>query len=457
MSKLEKDLSQGSVVKQLLIFAFPFIISNLIQALYSVADMIIVGQMAGTISMSGVNIGSQITLLFMNIGIGMSVGATVLIGQYKGAGQRDHLRETIATLFIVLGALGVALTLGIIFSLDPILDLIKTPIESYSEAKEYLFVTTLGILFIFGYNALAAIMRGMGDSKSPLIFVGVACGINILLDLLLVGPLDMKALGAAVATIVSQAISMVLCVIYLKRKKFVFDFSLKSFKISKSSVGMLIKVGLPTTIQNVAVSLSFTVLLAIVNNMGVTQSAAVGAVGKFNTFGILPALAVSSAISAMVAQNVGAGRYDRAQKTMIIGFLLAMAMSIIVFVLTALFPEQILSIFDDDPELIKEGAKYMQSFKYDFLIVPIQFSLTGLFLGSGKSVFALINSVLSSLLFRIPAAYLLGVVMEGGMQGLGWGGPIASAAASVIAFVYFLTGHWKKNNILKEREFQAAD
>ena len=215
-NRFERDLSQGNVAKQLLIFAWPFILSNLIQALYNVADMIIVGNFCGATSMSGVNIGGQVTFLLTNIVVGLSVGGTVLIGQFKGKNDKDAMREIIGTLFTTLLVLGVVMT-GLMIALRrPILHLINTPAESFEQADAYLIITTLGTLFIFGYNALSAVMRGMGDSRHPLMFVGVACVTNIVLDLLLVGPLGMRAQGAALATIASQALSMVLCIVYMK-------------------------------------------------------------------------------------------------------------------------------------------------------------------------------------------------------------------------------------------------
>lgn len=204
MSKFEKNLSQGSVVKQLILFSLPFLISNIIQSIYSVADMIIVGQFAGTVSMSGVNIGGQVTFLITNMIIGLTVGATVMIGQYLGAGDRKALSETIGTLFTTILILAAVITVAMLFLQTPILKLIQTPAESFSEAKDYFFVTMLGTVFIFAYNALSAVMRGMGDSKNPLIFVTIACVVNIVLDYILVAKFYMGAMGAAVATVISQ-------------------------------------------------------------------------------------------------------------------------------------------------------------------------------------------------------------------------------------------------------------
>lgn len=453
MSKFEKDLSQGSVAKQLILFALPFIISNVIQSLYSVADMVIVGQFAGTVSMSGVNIGSQITLLMTNLVIGLSAGGTVLIAQYLGAGMKQELKETIGTLFTTLLVAAVVLTVFMLFFRTQALRLIKTPAESFDEANRYLLITTLGTLFIFGYNALSAVMRGMGDSKRPLYFVAIACVTNIVLDIVLVAGFHMAATGAALATIFSQAVSMILCIIYLKRNDFVFDFGLKSFGFHKERLQKLMQVGIPTTVQNVTVGISFLFLTAMVNSLGVTASAAVGAVGKFNTFAILPALAISSAISAMSAQNIGAGEQKRAVDTMKTGMIMSICITVVIFVLARLFPGPILRMFANDDAMIAAGTVYMSTMTFDYLIAPFIFSLNGLYIGSGHTVFSLINSVLSSLAFRIPAAYIFGIVMELGLKGVGMGAPIASAAALVLGVIYFFSGKWKEATILaKEAE-----
>ncbi len=449
MNQFEKDLSQGSVAKQLFLFAIPFIITNLVQSLYSVADMIIVGQFAGTVSMSGVNIGSQVSLLITMLVIGLSAGGTVLIAQYKGFGAREELTRTIGTLFSVLFVLAIVLTVVMFVFSVPILHLIQTPPEAFEEAKRYLLVTVAGTIFIFGYNAFSAVFRGMGNSKFPLIFVSIACLANVFLDLLLVAYFKMGALGAAVATVSSQALSMILCIIFLRRSDFVFDFRLKSFRFHKEQLKKLLEVGIPTSIQNTITHISFIVLTAMVNTISVAASAGVGAVAKFNSFAILPAIAVGNSVSAMSAQNIGAGEEKRAVKTMNIGILLAFVMSLIMFVIATLFPEPILQIFGNDPDMIREGARYMQAFKYDFLIVPVLFCFNGLFIGSGHSTFSLINSILSSIIIRIPISYLFGMSMGQGVFGVGIGAPLATLVSSVIGLFYFLSDRWRQSTLLQ--------
>lgn len=445
----EKNLVSGSVVKQLIIFSIPMLISNIVQSIYSVADMMIVGQFSGPSGISAVNIGSQATFLLTNMVFGLSVGATVLIGQYLGSGEKERMKKTVSTLFTTLVILGVVLTVIMLFLEVPLLKLIQTPTESFKETQDYYFVTILGLIFIFIYNALSAVMRGMGNSTVPLVFVSIACGVNIALDFLFVGAFKMGALGAAIATVISQAVSAILCIIYLKKIDFCFDFKFKSFEIDKESLRMILKVGVPSSIQNVLTTVSFLFLTALVNTIGMEASAAVGVVGKFNGFAILPALAMSSSISAMSAQNLGAGEYKRAKKTMYVGLAIAMVISTLIFVLVTLFPEPIIKMFDDDPLMVQYGVEYIKTFSFDYLIVPIMFCLTGLFIGAGHTTYSFITGVTSSILVRIPASYFFGMVLDWGLMGVGLGAPLASVVATIIALVLYFSGAWKKMKIVK--------
>ena len=449
---LERDLTQGNVVIQLIKFALPFMLSNLIQTLYGVADMLIVGNYCGPEGIAGVNIGGQVTFIMTNIVIGFSVGGTVVIAQYLGSNDRKGMRESIGTLLTFLLAAAVVLTVSMMLLSDTILHLMQTPSEAYGQAREYLDITLAGTIFIFGYNAFSAILRGLGDSRRPLIFVSIACGINVVLDLLFVGGFGMEAAGAAIATVISQAISMIACIVYLRRSGFEFDFKPRSFRFYPERFRLLLKIGIPISIQNVITNFSFLVLTTIANGIGVTASAAVGIVGKYNGFAILPAIAVGSSVSAMVAQNMGAGLVDRAKKTFRTGFALAFSVTFVVFVITQLFPGQILSIFGDDQEMIRAGIEYMRSFSLDYIIVPATFCLNGLITGSGHTVISSVCGILSSIGFRIPIAILFGLVLQKGLWGLGLAAPVATTASGLILFIFYITGKWKKNMVIRRVE-----
>ena len=238
---------------------------------------------------------------------------------------------------------------------------------------------------------------------------------------------------------------MILCIIYLSKNNFIFDFSLESFRaFSKKQLKLILKVGIPTSIQNVASGLSFLFLTTLVNTMGVMASAAVGAVGKLNGFAILPGVAMSTSVSAMSAQSIGAGEYKRASHTMYTGVAVSLGISIIIFALVGIFPETFMRMFGKDPEFIECGVNYIKTFKYDYLIAPVFFCYNGLFIGSGHTTFSLINGMLSSILFRIPASFVFGIALQYGLSGVGLGAPVASIAALALCITFYLSGKWKK-------------
>jgi putative MATE family efflux protein len=445
---IETNLSQGSILGKLIRFSVPFLLSNLVQSLYNVADMLVVGNFSGTHSMSGVVIGGQVTFILTIVVIGLSMGATVLIGQYIGAGNRRGLERVTATIITLLIAIALVLTVAMLALKGPILRLIRTPQEAFAEADSYLVVTVSGVVFIFGYNAFSAILRGMGNSRQPFYFVLIACITNIVLDLLFVAVFHWDAFGAALATVISQALSMILCIVYLKRNNFQFDFKLKSFKIYPDQLRMIFRIGLPTCLQNAVTSLSFLFLTAIVNTVGgVAASAAVGAEGKFNSFAFMPTQAMSASISAMSAQNIGAGRLDRAVRSCRIGILASAFFTYSLFVLVQLFPAAILSVFGDDPDMIANGVVYMRIFSSEFLIIPFLFCINGFLIGGGHTMFTLFNSVLSAVLLRVPVCYIFAITLNWGIRGVALGAPAAAAGSMVMVIIYLMTGRWKRSVI----------
>ena len=447
-NKLETNLSEGSVLKQLIKFALPFLASNIVQSFYNVADMLIVGNFCGPESMSGVNIGGQVTFILTNTVIGLCVGATVLVGQYVGAGNKEALKRVTATIITLLLWIGLGLTAVMLVFKQPILALIQTPAESFAESDRYLIVTVIGTIFIFGYNALSGILRGMGDSKHPFYFVLIACITNIILDLIFVAVFKWAAFGAAVATVISQALSMILCIRFMVRNGFIFDFKPSSFKIHKDQLKLIFKIGLPSCIQNSVVSMSFLFITAIVNIVGgVSASAAVGAWGKFNSFAFMPTIAISASISTIAAQNIGANRLDRAVHTCKIGTVASAVVTFLFFGLVWMFPAQILSLFGTDPKMIEAGLVYIRSFSFDFLFIPFIFCINGLLIGGGHTMFTLINSLISSIVLRVPVCYFFAVVLDWGLFGVGMGAPAASAASLLLIIGFLISGRWKHNVI----------
>lgn len=449
MANFQTDLTQGSVSKNLIRFSLPFLLSNVIQALYSVADMLIVGWLRGDEAISGVSLGSQVTMLVTNLVIGFTVGGTVLISQYFGAKKHKDVNESIGTLFSMLIIASILLTSIFIGFAKPILNLLQTPAESYQEAHSYLVICLLGTIFIFGYNAVSSILRALGDSKSPFWFVLIACIVNIGLDFLFIGAFNRSADGAALATIIAQGISLVISVIWLIKKGFSFDFKFKSFIPKGDKLLKIFKLGLPSSIQNTISSISFLLMTTLANNYGgVDASTAIGVVGKFNTFAILPALAMSSSVSAMAGQNIGAGYYDRAKKTMWIAIKIAFCISAVIFALVQIFPGAIIKIFTDTPKVIEYGISYMRAFAFDYLFVAFFFCFNGLIIASGHTTFSLINGITCSVLLRMPVAWLLGYTCNLGMFGIGAGAPASTLGSILLCGWFIFTGRWKKNRLM---------
>lgn len=447
--KFRQDLTQGSVGKQLIKFAIPFLLSNLLQAFYSVADMIIVGRLCGTHGITGVNIGSQINILVTGAAFGLAVGGTVLIAQYGGAKKFDEQRKTIGTLFTAYMILSVICTAVMLLLGTTLLDLLNTPEVAYVEAENYYNICMAGLVFMFAYNVISAILRGMGDSKRPLYFVIIATIVNIIGDIILVGPFKMGAAGAAYATVAAQALSVVLSLIYLAKNHFFAGYTKSDFKIDREKMKMLLKLGLPSSVQQVVVSFSFLTLTALVNSLPNADiaSACQGIGGKVNSFAILPSLAMSSAVSSMAGQNIGAGETARAKKTMMTGMGIAFAISSLVFVIVELFPQPIISLFDTNPDVISIGTEYMRFIALDYLFVPFQFCMNGLAIGAGYTNFALFNACFSSILVRVPFAYLIVELTDLGFNGIGLVTGLATLASIVVGIIFVASGKWKTPKI----------
>lgn len=445
---MEKDLTEGNIYKSLISFSIPFIIANFIQALYGAVDLIVIGYFTDTSGLSAVSIGTQVMQIVNGMILGLTMGGTILVGQYYGAKREEDTTKTIGTIFSLGFIISIFITIFMFLLTKPLLSIMQTPSEAFIDASNYVFIASSGVIFIFGYNAISAILRGLGDSKSPLYFIGIACIFNIILDIFFVGTLDMRASGAALATISSQAISMFLAIIYLKRKKFIFDFKLNNFAIDKIKARRLFALGFPLSLQEVLLWGSFLVIVSIANSMGVAESAAVGIIAKVETFAMLPPMALSYAMSALAAQNIGANKPERAKRSLNISIVLSLIFSFFFFGWAQFFPESIMNIFKADSAVVLAGVTYLKSFSFDFMLVAFKFNLNGFLNGCGCTTFAMINGVTSSVLIRVPLAYLLSLYISKSMLGLGAATPIASIVSIIVSLLYMRTGKWKDQTVL---------
>lgn len=442
-----KDLTSGNIYKSLIRFSIPFIIANLIQALYGTTDLLVIGLFTDTAGLSGVSIATQVMQIVNGLIVGITMGGTILIGQYIGSKNMKDTKETIGTLFIIGGVISIIIPTAMFIFKDKLLILLNTPPSAYKDALNYILIASVGTIFIFGYNAISAILRGLGDSKSPVYFISIACVINILLDFILVGYFKFRAGGAALATVISQGVSMIIGLIHITKKKNIFEFNKKSFKIYPDKIKKLIQIGAPLSLQEVLLWGSFLFIVAIANQIGVSESAAVGIVAKFETFSMLPPMAFSYALAAIAAQNIGAKKPERAMKALKASILLSFLSCSIFLLWSQLHPQSIMGIFKADIGVTMAGAEYLKLYSLDFLLVPFKFNLNGFLNGAGRTTFTMINGSVNSLFIRIPMAYIFGVVLKGGLLGLGLSVPVASILSIVVSIIYIGRGKWKEGII----------
>ncbi|MCI5503961.1 MAG: MATE family efflux transporter [Eubacterium sp.] len=448
MSKTENKLTEGSITKTLVVFSLPFIGSFLLQALYSVVDLLIVSHFAGTYSISGLNIVAQLTDMVLCFAIGFLSGATVLIAQYLGAGKKEDMIKTIQTSFTFILMLGVIVTVVMLALVHPVLNLLQTPAESYQEAYRYYVVVMAGVIFIFMYNAIASILRGMGDSKHPMFFVLIATVSNIILDLIFVGGFQMGAGGAALATVIAQAFSVVISVIYLKKIDFPFDFRLSSFRIDRKTLRNLMRLGIPSAFQNTILNVSLVFLIGMANILGVYASAAVGIAAKINVIFILPNVALHSSLATIVGQNVGAGKLERGVKTVRLEFLISAGYSLIICAIMWFFSKELLQIFTNDPNTLQVGAQYFKGHCWDyFVVMPLAYCLGGLYIGTGHTMYVAIANLCGAVISRMPLAYVFSQLAGFGVLGIGIAYPISTTVTVTVYLIFLVMGKWKESTV----------
>ena len=466
MSKFQKDLTKGSVARHLIVFSLPFLAANFLQALYNMSDMFFVARFNGAAGATAVGVGGQLSILLLNLIAGLAVGATVLIARFLGAGKQKDVERTVSTVFTLYGAAAVVLTV-VMFILNPlILRLLVSEEAVYKDTLLYANICTGGMIFIFGYNAVSAVLRGMGDSKHPLYFVTISSVLDIGMNALFCGVFRWGAAGAAWSTVFAQGLSFLLSVWFLRRQKFMFDFHPKSFRIDKDIAMQLLRVGLPASIGGTTVSLSFIGLTYIANGIaGIVGTTVLSVAGKVNSVAILPAFALQSATSSMAGQNLGANKQRRALQTCLTAIAITMCVTLPLMLLAQAFGEPIFRFFvgaDSDgltPELFQacldQFANYLRSVSWDYIIVAVTFNITGLAIAAGHTKFTLTMSALSSLLLRLPLAWLLGKSL--GLIGVGYAIPLAGVAVMLIDVGYLLSGKWKKSKGMPGQEQEILE
>ena len=441
-----RDLTNGSVARQLLVFALPLFVSNALQAVYNMVDMIIVGQFIGGAGMSAVSIGGDLLHLLTFVSMGFASAGQVLIARNVGAGKMKEVSETIGTLFSFLLAASVLISVVCFALRYPIMHALNTPPESFSYAMDYMVTCIVGLVFIYGYNIVSAVLRGMGDSKRPFVFVGVAAILNIILDYLFVVVFHMEVFGAALATVIGQGVSFVSSLIYLyiKRQSFGFDFRLKSFAIRRRSLKPLVMLGIPMAIQSAAVNFSKVLLMSWINLEGVLYSALAGIFNKINVIGGVVSMSFTAAGSSMVGQNLGAKKYERVPRILATIAVIGLAMFSVMTVVMIAIPEKVFGMFTRDIAVLSLA---------NILIVPMILNFYGaatrsisfaLINGSGNTKLNLAVALIDGILMRIGLAALLCFSFNMGSLGCWYGDAIAGFMPLFIGLVFYLSGRWKR-------------
>ena len=440
------DMTTGNVTKLLLSFAFPLFVSNALQAVYNIVDMIVVGQYIGGAGMSAVSIGGDILHLLTFVAMGFSSAGQVLIARDVGSQNMNQVRKTIGTMFTFLLSISLVISFGCFFIRHNILHWLNTPAESYAFTMDYTVTCIVGLFFVYGYNIVSAILRGMGDSRRPFFFIAIAASLNIVLDIVFVAVCGMEVFGAALATIISQAGSFIVSLIYLYRRKesFGFDFKLKSFRIESVALKPLLALGIPMAIQSAAINLSKIVLMSWINLFGVVYSALAGVYNKINMMIGIVSNSFTAAGSTMVGQNLGAKQYERVPKILrTVGFCTILISTVVAFVMVG-FQDSIYRMFTSDEVVVSNAYILLIPIVLNFYGAATRSIAFSLINGSGNTKLNYAVAVLDGIISRIGIAALLGFVVKMGCQGFWYGDALAGFIPIVIGMCYYFWGNWKK-------------
>lgn len=433
----DNQLLEGRVSKVLIRFALPFMAASLLQSVYGAVDLMVVGRYADSSAVSAVSIGSQLMVIATALIQGISMGGTVRIGYQIGRGDREKTGKAVGNTAFLFAVMALLLTPVMLLGSNFLIRVMQTPSEAVPDCRRYILICSAGIPFITGYNAVSGIYRGIGDSKTPVCFITIACVINVLLDFLLAGYFRMGTQGAAIATVAAQGIAFGCALIHMIRKGFSFPVRKDSFLPDRTETGAILKVGLPLAMQDVLVHFSFMAITAIINTLGLIASAAVGVAEKLMSFAFLIPGAFSSAVATMVAQNVGAGQKKRAVSSLYWGIGYSFVCGVAVCALCWLIPQQLTGIFSKDQEVVAAGAQYIGTYSIDCMLTAFVFNINAYLNGNGKSGICFIHSVAATFLVRIPVTWFMSRICAGSLMPMGLAAPAASLASIAICAVYF--------------------
>ena len=437
MTNDKADFTQGNILKKLIAFMMPILGALILQAAYGAVDLLVVGRFGSTSGLSAVSTGSQVLNLVTFVVIQFAMGITVLIARYLGEKRPERIGAVIGGGAVVFTMMSVALFIAMVGFARPISVLMQAPAEAVDLTASYVRICGTGIFFIVAYNLLSAIFRGLGDSKSPLLFVLVACIVNIIGDLVLVAGLHMDAAGAAIATVTAQALSVVFAVMLLLKKDLPFAITKKEFRLNPQCRKFL-KIGLPLALQEFLTQISFLALCAFVNRLGLEASSGYGVACKIVNFAMLVPSSLMQSMASFVSQNIGAGKKKRAKQSMFTGIGVGLAVGCVVFVLVLFKGDVLCSVFSTDAAVIQNGFAYLKGFAPETLVTAILFSMVGYFNGNNKTVWVMTQGLLQTLLVRLPLAYFMSIQPNASLTKIGLAAPVATTVGIVLNVGFFI-------------------
>lgn len=436
---MEKNLTTGSVLHNVLYFSLPYLLSYFLQTLYGMADLFIIGQFEGAASTTAVSVGSQVMHMITVMIVGLAMGSTVGIGRAIGAGEHKRVTAIIGNTVSLFMVVSVALMGVLLLLVRPIVAIMSTPEEAVAGTAAYLTICFIGIPCITAYNIISSIFRGLGDSKSPMYFIAVACAANIALDYLFIGAMGLGPAGAALGTTLSQAISVVVSLAVILKRQTGINLRKEDLKLRRPVLRQILKIGLPVALQDGFIQIAFIVITIIANRRGLSDAAAVGIVEKVISFLFLVPSSMLSTVSALGAQNIGAGKHERAALTLRYAIFIAAGFGLCISIVMQWIAEPVVGLFTTDAVVILAGGQYIRGYIWDCLFAGIHFSFSGYFCAYGRSEISFLHNIAAILLIRIPGVYLMSNGFPDSLFPMGLatvGGSLLSISICVAAFVY---------------------
>ena len=439
---MEKNsFTSGKILSPLLRFAFPVLLALLLQAMYGAVDLLVVGKFGHTADISGVSTGSQLMQMVTFAVTSLAMGLTVLIGQRIGEGRPQEAGKIVGSGLVLFAAVGAGLTAVLLALAVPLARLMQAPAEAFGETVGYLRICAAGTVFIVAFNVLGSIFRGVGDSKMPLITVGIACVVNIAGDLLCVAVLHMGAAGAAVATVAAQAVSVVISTLVIARRKLPLTMTRQDVRFDGGRIGAILRIGVPLALQDFLVSVSFAVILAIVNGLGLTYSAGMGVAEKICAFIMLVPSAYMQSMSSFVAQNIGADKPERARLALRYGILTSVVASLLLFYVSFFHGAFLAQIFANEQAVILAAADYLRAYAIDCILTCFLFCLIGYFSGLGRTTFVMIQGIAGAFLVRIPVSFFMSRQPDASLFRIGLATPMSTVLQILLCFAYLCLLH----------------